>query len=214
MVDPLRVETRPFGNMVESIVRGVGASQHQGLFVDQTSPQWMELARAGVLYGANNGTAVALDNVVAIPTTTASYGLYNNNASKHLVVLRIAVMTTTVDSEVVFSLIAGLPDTAQATAETKYSGSLALPINTGQPDPGGFLTDAVTLASTPLWQTLACYQGNAILLGGAAIAWVNGMYVVPPEFCLGIDIMASDHSGNTQLYDVDILWAELDMSLN
>lgn len=205
--------TREYGNIPENTPLDVGMSQLQSLFVDEVSPQWMELARAGVLYGANNGSAVGLDNVIAIPTTTATYGLYNSNATKHLVVLKIAVMTTTVTAGTTMSLIAGLPATAQASAETKYASSLALPINTRQADPGGYLTDAVTLAATPLWQTLASYQGESGLLGGAATAWVNGMYIVPPSFCLGIDILASDGGGNTQLFDVDILWAELDMDL-
>ena len=213
MTEPTVIETRPLSSIPEAITRNIGMSSQQGMLVDQVSPKWMELARAGVLYGANNGSAVGLDNVVAIPTTTASYGLYNGHASKHLVVLKISAITTTVDSELTFSLIAGLPATAQAAAETKYANSLALPINTGQADPGGYLTDAVTLAATPLWQTLACFQGQATLLGGSAVAWVNGLFIVPPEFCLGIDILASDHSGNTQLYDVDILWAELDLTL-
>ncbi len=214
MTTPITAETRAFGNIPENIPRGIAMSSQQGLFIDQVTPQWTELARAGVLYGANNGSALGLDNVIAIPTVTASYGLYNSHATKHLVVLKITALTTTVTAGATFSLIAGLPATAQATAETKYANSLALPINTGQADPGGYLTDAVTLAATPLWQTLACFQGNSGLLGGNATAWVDGMYVVPPAFCLGIDIMASDGGGNTQLFDVDILWAEIDMELN
>ncbi len=213
MNEKIAATTREYGNIPQSIERDIGMSQIQGLFVDQVSPPWAELARAGVLYGANNGAALGLDNVVAIPTTTASYGLYNNNASKHLVVLKISTICTTVNANTTLSLIAGLPATAQASAETKYPNSLALPINTGQADPGGYLTDDVTLAATPLWQTIATYQGDSGLLGGAATAWVNGMYIVPPKFCLGIDILASDGGGNTQLFDVDIMWAEIDMDL-
>lgn len=211
-IEPSTATVRQFGNIPQDIPRDLGMSQQQGLYIDQVSPKWMELARAGVLYGANNGSAVGLPNIVAIPTTTATYGLYNSHANKHLVVLKIAITTTTVQSAATFALIAGLPDTAQSSAETKYPASLALPINTGQSDPGGYLTDAVTLAATPLWQTLGCYQGQSILLGGGITAWVNGMFVVPPEFCLGIDIVSSAGDGN-QLYDVDILWAEMDMVL-
>jgi len=215
MTDTTKVgNTSQFGRIGEFIDRTVRLDQHQNTMVSQGMPPLAELARAGALYGANNGSAVGLANVAAIPTTTASYGLYNNHASKHLVVIKIAVMATTITAPVDIGLIAGLPGAPQAAAETKYASSLALAINSNGisgTTPGGFLTDAVTLAATPLWQTIAHSTSSAPLLGMAAIAWVNGMYIVPPKYCLGIDIVGS--AGSTPLFDVDILWAELDMTL-
>ena len=211
MADPIAGESRPYGKVPQFTVQNLRLTQQQSLCVDQVSPQWMELARAGVLYGANTGAATGLVNIAAIPTTAAKWGLYNGSSSKQLVVLKIAAVCTTITAPVTFALIAGLPATAQASAETKYATSLALPINTGQPAAQGYLTDAVTLAATPLWQTIAAYEGDSGLLGAAAIAWVDGMYIVPPRFCLGFDVVGS--AGTTPLFDVDIVWAELDMDL-
>lgn len=215
MSNHIAAATREYGNIPENIPRDIGMSQYQGLFVDQVMPSWAELARAGKLYGANTGAALGLPEINVIPTTTATWGLYNNSATKHLVVLKISAICTTVQGALTFSLIAGLPATPQGTAEVKYANSLALPINTAQADPGGFLTDAVTLAATPIWQTIAVFEGNAATtasLGGGVTAWVNGLYIVPPAFCLGLDVLSSAGDGN-QLYDVDFLWAELDMTL-
>jgi len=168
MGDAIRAESRPFGNVPEFTNQTVRMSQQGSLFVDQMSPRWMELARAGKLYGANTGAAAGLVNVAAVPTTAAKWGLYNDHATKKLVVLKMACICTTITAPVTFALIAGLPALPQAAAETKYSTSLSLPLNTGQPAAGGFLTDAVTLAATPLWQTVASYEGDSGLLGAAA----------------------------------------------
>ena len=170
----------------------------------------MELARARVLYACNNGSAVGLGDVEAIPTTTASYALYNGHATKHLVVLKIGAMCTTITSDVTWGLIAGLSPTPQASAETKYANSLALAITPGSPTPGGYLTDAVTLAGTPLWITLGS-AGAGTLLGNSVTAWVDGLFILPPAYALGVDIVGS--AGSTPLYDVDILWAELELEL-
>ncbi len=185
-------------------------SKYRSLLMAKVEPDLMELARAGVLYGYNTGAAVGLANVAAIPTTTASYGIYNNSASKSCVVLKLAITATDVTAPLDFALIAGLSATPQAAAETKYASSLALPINPGQQDAECYLTDAVTLAATPLWQTLAHYGGNNGLLGAAAVAWVKGMYIIPPKYCLGIDIVGS--GGTTPLYDVDVLAMEIDLT--
>ncbi len=185
--------------------------QHRALMVQKQLPDLAELARAGVLYGANNGSAVGLANVAAIPTTTASYGLYNAHATKYLMVLKIATMATDVTAPLDFALIAGLSPTPQAATETKYANSLALAISPGSPDPGGYLTNAVTLAGTPLWMTLGHYGGNNGLLGAAVVADVKGMFLVPPTYCLGIDIVGS--AGSTPLFDVDVLWAEVTQNM-
>lgn len=185
-------------------------SKYRSLLMAKVEPDLMELASAGVLYGYNNGSANGLANVSGVPTTTATYGIYNASTSKSVVVLKIAVFCTTITAPLDFALIAGLPDAPQASAETKYSGSLALPINPGQQDAEAYLTDGVTLAATPLWQTFAHYGGGTGLIGSSAVAWVNGMYIIPPKYCLGIDIIGD--AGTTPLYDVDVLAMEIDLN--
>ncbi len=215
MSDTIKVgTTSQFGGIGEFIDRTVRLDQHQNTMIAEGMPPLAELARAGVLYGANNGSAVGLGNVAAIPTTTATYGLYNNHSSKHLVVIKVAVIATSLTPTADLALIAGLPGTPQASAETKYASSLALAINSNAASgttPGGYLTDAVTLADTPLWQTIGTANNTGALLGHGVVAWVNGMYVVPPGYCLGLDMLAS--AGTTPLYDIDILWAELELKL-
>ena len=119
----IRANTAVFTKLPQAIERDVRLSQHGSLVTTQAEPKYAELARARVLYGANNGSAVGLANVAAIPTTTASYALYNGSTSKHAVVLKISVMVTTITAPTEFGLIAGLSPTAQAAAETKYSNS-------------------------------------------------------------------------------------------
>ncbi len=212
MSNPITAESLPFGKVPLRTVQTVRMTQQQSLAVDQMSPKYMELARAGKLYGANPGAAVGLPNVGAVPTTTATWGLYNGSQTKNLVVIKIAVTCTTITAPLTFSIIAGLPSSPQAAAETKYSTSLALPINTGQVPAEGYITDAVTLEATPLWQTIATYEGNSGVLGAGAVAWVDGMYIIPPRYVLGIDVVGS--AGTTPLFDADVIWAELDMDLN
>jgi len=198
------------GKLAEQTEIDIRLSQYRSQFVAQVEPKYMEWARAGVLYGYNNGSAVGLPNVAGIPTTTATWAIYNNSTSKKVVILKVAVMATTITAPVTAGLIVGLNTTAQGS-ETKYASSLALPLNTGQAAAEAYLTDAVTLTGTPLWQTVATYSGNSGLLGGSMVAWLDGMYVVPPDFAFAIDVIGS--AGSTPLYDIDVIAAELPLDL-
>lgn len=209
MADANQATVSGLSHFPKNATHDVTTSAFRSQFISQIEPKYAELARARVLYAANNGSAAGLGDVEAIPTTTATYALYNNSDTKHLVVLKIGAIVTDVTSALGWGLIAGLSPTAQASAETKYANSLALAITPGSPDPGGYLTDAVTLAGTPLWMTLG--SSNGTLLGTSITAWVDGLFIVPPKFALGIDIVGS--VGSTPLYDVDILWAELELEL-
>ncbi|KKL74614.1 hypothetical protein LCGC14_2063140 [marine sediment metagenome] len=209
MADANQATVSGLSHFPKNATHDVTTSAFRSQFISQIEPKYAELARARVLYAANNGSAAGLGDVEAIPTTTATYALYNNSDTKHLVVLKIGAIVTDVTPALGWGLIAGLSPTAQASAETKYANSLALAITPGSPDPGGYLTDAVTLAGTPLWMTLG--SSNGTLLGTSITAWVDGLFIVPPKFALGIDIVGS--VGSTPLYDVDILWAELELEL-
>ena len=108
-------------------------------------------------------------------------------------------------------LIAGVSPLPQAAVETEYANSLSKAMLPGSPAPEGYLTDAVTLADTPVWNTLGSYEGNSGLLGAAIVADVGGMFIVPPKFALGIDIVGS--AGTTPLFFVNVIWAELELQL-
>ena len=204
--------TYPFSTLSVGSWEHLHTGRHGGLHVESIMPKYAELARARVLYGANVGAAVGLSPVQAVPTTTASFALYNNHATKSCVVLMISTHVKVITSGLDFSLIAGISPTAQAAAETKYATSLALAITPGSPSPGGYLTDAVTLAGTPLWLTLADYKGTNGILGASATAWVEGLFIVPPTYALGIDIVSD--TGTTPKFAVDVLWAELTMDFD
>ena len=211
MADPIKATISGLQKFENGQTVEVVTSQHRSQFVSQVEPEYMELARAGKLYSCENGTAVGLANVAAIPTTTASYALYNGSASKHLVVLRIATSCEVITAPVTFMLIAGISPLPQASAETEYASSLSKAMLPRSPAPEGYLTDAVTLADTPVWNTLGSYEGNSGLLGAAIVADVKGMFIVPPSFALGIDIVGS--AGTTPLFFVNVIWAELELQL-
>src|SRR3990167_1629262 len=82
----LRGVTTSFGKSPENVSVDVRLSQHRSVFMQQVEPKYMEFARARRLYGANTGAGTAKAPVTAVPTTTATWVIYNPTTSSRVLV--------------------------------------------------------------------------------------------------------------------------------
>jgi hypothetical protein len=186
---------------VESGRHPLSLDQYKHLLISQGAlPSRTEAARARKLYGANTGAGTAKAPVAAPPTTAAAWALYNGYGDPyHLVVFDLYATSISGTLGLGMSLIAGLPGTKQAAAETAYASSVHEALTPGSPSPQAVFAGAVTLESAPVWTTVAARdQVSAISVGSGLVANVDGMFIVPPGYALGLSVLAP--AGTTALF--------------
>lgn len=187
-------------------------SQHGAVFTADQEFKYQELARAGRLYGANTGAGTAIAPVTSLPTTTATWALYNGYASRKLVVKDIYCYSVSGTLGLGMSLLAGLSSTVQASAASAYASSVKAGINPNQPTSSAVFAQNVTLAGAPVWSVLASRdQVSSVSVGSGLTAVVDGMLIIPPGFALGATVLAP--TGTSALFGVGFTWAELDLDL-
>ena len=196
-------------------------TDNESIAVASTELLKMEMARSGSMYaGGNQIIANGIAPVSAIPTTTATLALFNDEepGGVSLVIDRLgfwlgsgtAAAGATLLATVSVSAIASLPTTnATGYGSASTSGSTRLT--------KALWATAVTLPATTsranAWfQVVSSFQLAAANVGqGSDFTNFDGSLVVPPGYALGLAILSG--AGTTPLYGISATWAELQVSL-
>lgn len=187
------------------------------LAVGQTEAPYVELTRSGRrFYGGTQIIANGIAPVAAIPTTTATLALYNNDTGGSGMSLQLDWLTFFLGSGTaaagatlfasVFKPSAGAPS-ANATGygSTSCSGSAR--------GTKALWGTAVTAPAGVNWAALmSTFQLAAANVGqGDNFVDIGGRLVVPPGYALGIGILSG--AGTTPLYGVSAQWGEIETTL-
>lgn len=196
-------------------------TDNESIAIASTELAKMEMARSGSMYGGGNQIiANGIAPVTAIPTTTATLALFNDEepGGVSLVIDRLgywlgsgtATAGATLMACVSVSAVASLPTTnATGYGSASLSGSTRLT--------KALWATAVTLPATTsranAWfQVTSTFQLAAANVGqGDSYAQFDGALVVPPNYCLGLAILSG--TGTSPLYGISATWAELQVSL-
>ena len=207
---------RGFVQNAASLPRG-GVSPLQllptgGLHVQTVNPKYLEYARSQRLYAASTGAGTAIAPDASLPTTTAKWALYNGDTGKYLVVLKITAHSVSGTLGLGMSLLAGLSSTAQASAASAYASSVHKAITPGSPATNAVFSQNVTLAGAPIWVNVGSRdQVSAVSVGSGIVADVEGLFVIPPTYALGMTVLAP--TGTTALFNVGVVYATADLAL-
>lgn len=188
-------------------------SRDGDLRIAQYLPPYAMLAAAGKIFAFDSSAGTAKAPVIAVPTTTATWSLYNSAAGggTSLVILKVAMVT----AEGVTGLggaIIGTVAVSEQTAETaKYTSSIVSCMDGSAKQPNAFLANATTLIGTQsVWMVLAAGTVAAgTYVGQGLVADVAGMMVVPPHGCAAFDFVSP--AGSSPLYDIHILAAQVQL---
>lgn len=188
----------------------------QSLATAQTEAPYVEMTRAGRrFHGGTQVIANGIAPVSAIPTTTATLGLYNNDTNNNglsLVIdwLNVFLGSGTPAAGLTVFVGVGRPTTPPTANASNYGtsalsgstrGSKAL-WGTGLTFPAGVNWSALVSTLQPAAANVG--QGdNAIDIGGRLI--------VPPGYALGIGLLSG--AGTTPLYGVSAQWSEVELDL-
>ena len=176
----------------------------------------MAAAQAGQMFTASTAGGTGKAPVIVMPTTTAQCALFNGNVPSSNICLVIAEV-----SMWIISGTAGLGGNMIACVSTQAQaalpGLLVSSTQSGLSAKGGgaskaILANAITLAGAPAWMVL---EGRdvpaAIEIGASFRAVLDGMIIVPPQFCMGLAMLSP--AGTTPLWGSCFVWQEVAMLL-
>lgn len=171
-------------------LRGLELSKAGDLFVVQGQAPGVEQTRRGLRYGTMATAAVA--GLVVRPTTVAALEIYNNHATKSMVVDRIfsqmLVSTNVIESAILYAMV-----TRPKAAPT--DAALAITSLSGHPAATRMV---MTAASTtvvdngwyPYGEGFTKGAGGVVPHGGLT-AEINGRIIVPPTCALCLHVLSS-----------------------
>ena len=169
----------------------------QSMVVATRETRYGELAKETKIFqGVIGNGATFKAPVTAVPTTTATWGLWNGEAA--------ASGTAAVGA----TLIATASDAVHGSVPTAYAASV-ISNNGGGATTKARLINAATVPGTqPAWAALkSSQQAAATTIGIGEVADVEGLYAINPTYALYIDILSG--TGTSALYGISVIWAEI-----
>lgn len=178
--------------------------EYGDVHVSQFLPPLARLALEGKIYTIDTSGGTAIAPVVAMPTTSPQWGLYNASPDETLVVLKVAVSLQGGTAGLGLSIVGAAAIGAQTVVAADYAGTVKSRSNGSAVGPDVFLKDNPTLVGgTPAWFSYAQTQVNSIAVNGVGSglkADIDGALVAGP----GGQMVAFEivgETGTTALFD-------------
>ena len=192
---------------------GAGADQFGYLGHSNILPRFSMLTQAGFNYSISTAAGTAKAPVAVVPTTTASFALYNGNAvlggGYYIHLLKVSCFAVSGTGAVGGSVLVGLSPTVQAAAVSGYAGVVGPKSLSSSPSVRTSLAvvgGAITLAGAPVWTQIGQIPAASGTVGSGATLDVEGLVIIPPGFACGFDVMSS--AGTTPLYGWSFIYSE------
>ena len=184
--------------------------------VDLVKPRYAELARARKIYNGTSATGTAQAPVTAIPTTTATWALYNGNKEgSNICLLPLSAYCWSVSGTLGLGMsLLGTVALAEviSTKPTTYASSITTSFSGGANATRAVFASAVTMVGTPSWALLGSRdQVSAISVGSGIVAPMEGAMLIPPNYVGGFTVLAP--VGTTALFGFGVTYAELELDL-
>lgn len=183
--------------------------------VDNVLPAYAQLGKARRIFGATSGTGTAIAPVTAIPTTTATWVLFNGEdpGGKSYSVILAGATSISGTLGLGMSLLGTVAIAAvTGTKPTAYASGVVASLSGSNYRSNAVLSSAATLIGTPAWVTLASRdQVSSVSVGSGVVAEVKGLLTIPPQYIGGFTVLAP--VGTTALFAISLAWAEVELDL-
>lgn len=195
-------------------VNDISLDEFGNLRVDKYLPDYAQLTKQRRVFCATTGAGTAIAPVTAMPTTAATWALFNGEAAtgKSYAVLSAfaySVSGTLGLGMALLGTVAIAPVTG--TKPTAYASSVTTSF-TGSGSTNAIFAQNVTMVGTPAWAVLAARdQVSAVSVGSGLTADVKGMLLIPPQYVGAFTVIAP--TGTSALFGVGVVWAEVDLDL-
>lgn len=191
------------------------ATRFESLAMAQVEDERTELARAGRRFmGGLQIIANGIAPVAAIPTTTATLALFNNDLTKSFAIHGLHMFLgsgTPAAGATLFVAISTGPIATKPVANATGYGSQSC--SGASQATKAFWATGVTMPAGSAWKAvLSNMQLAAANVGqGDGFREFAGGLIVPPGYALGFGILSG--AGTTPLYGISASWSELELDL-
>lgn len=191
-------------------------TSNQSLATALVESVFAEMSRAGRRFVASPGViANAQIPVADMPTTAAAYALWNGEPAggKSYVIDAISFHQASGTAGAGASLLAGVASAAQAAAVANGAGVVVKSASGSSLGTKATFGEAITLAGAPAWMTVGGNQEptTAGVGSGQPLTMIAGLFIVPPGYCLGLNILAP--VGTTSKFGISVMWHEIELDL-
>ncbi len=188
-------------------------SRDGDLRIAQYLPEYTMLAAAGKIFAADTTGGTSAIPVVAAPTNSPEWGLYNANVQggPHLVILKVSTTVESGLSGLGLSLFICSAIGAQTVVAANASGCVIRNLGGSLSLPNAFITSNPTLLGTQASWIIAeaADQINSDGVGSGVVADIDGYIIVPPKGICGLEVVAE--TGTTVKYDLSFIFAEVQL---
>ena len=189
----------------------IGMDEFGNLTVSQGLPAYARLAAAGRLYVLDTHAGTAKAPVVAAPTTSPEWGLYNASPDEVLVVLEAACTLKSGTAGLGLALMMASAIGEQTLVSADYTGAIKTCTDGSQRKPDAFITNNPTLVGgTPGWAVLDATRVNTVAtdsVGDGLVAHPDGKFIARPRGMVALEVVGE--TGTTALFSVSFLVAML-----
>lgn len=188
-------------------------TQHESVAVAQYEPPYLETSRAGLHFaGGTQVIANGIAPVAAIPTTTATLGIYNRaeDGGSSLFIDHLGFFLGSGTPAAGATMLAAVSNgkIAAASIPSAASNYSSQCLSTVGKSAVAVWATALTIPAGSSWfQVLSTFQLAAANVGqGDYVALPGRGILIPPGYALGIAILSG--AGTTPLYSVSAQWIE------
>ncbi len=167
-------------------------------------PPYARLALEGKVYIIDMSAGTAIAPVVAMPTTSPQWGLYNASSDEHMVVIRASCNLQSGTAGLGLSIVGAAAIGQQTVVAADYSGTVKTRTNGSAGEPPVFLASNPTLVGgTPAWYPFEGTKVNTIAtnsVGDTLVAPIDGLLIAAPSGgMVAFEIVGE--TGTTALFD-------------
>lgn len=192
----------------------LGMDEFGNLLSTDSQLGYARLAAAGLLYAVDMHAGTAKAPVVAMPTTSPEWGLYNASPDKTLVVLKAACSLKSGTAGLGLALVGAAALGPQTVVSADYASTIKTCRDGSQRKPELFLANNPTLiGGTPAWEVLDATRVNTVAtdsVGDGLVADVKGSIIARPNGGMAAFEVVGE-TGTTALFTVSFLVAMLDL---
>lgn len=191
-----------------------GTDEFGNLAVSDFLPKYARLVAAGKVFAVDMHAGTAKAPVVAAPTTSPEWMLYNTSATDSLVLLHAACTLKSGTAGLGLALMAASAKGAQTAVTSNYSGTIINCLDGSSRTPDAFLTNNPTLiGGTPAWSVIAATAVNTVAtdsVGDGFSVWTDGLFQARPGGG-GICLEVVGETGTTALYTISMIFAQINL---
>ena len=205
-----------FRKVQRNFNRTLGIDELGNLLVSKGLPDYARLCAGGRLFAINMHAGTAIAPVVAPPTTSPEWLLYNASPTDTLILLQAACFLKSGTAGLGLSMMAAAALGPQTVVEADYTGTIKTCLDGSKKIPDVYLANNQTLVGgTPAWAVLDATKVNSVAtdsVGDGLVSRVDGLFCARPNGG-GIALALVGETGTTALFTVSMIFAMLPLEL-